>query len=490
MVNVSETSKSIIRESSAFALSIYLSQMICVVRGFIVAHFLGPSLFGIWSLLKSYVQCGNYAAFGVTWAVSRELPFNLGNNQAHKNLLLKQSALIFVIGVSVVVALGAWVFSLCDMAADYRLELRLAGAVFISNMVHLYIDQQLRGEKKTYLLAVYWLSYTVICTLVGLMLMFPFGISGLLAGLLIANIALTGYLCVKGHLSFKLAYDHAIVRKLIVVGFPIMLVESAPRLMGTLDKLVVFVMLDSTATGYYSMAAFLSETLNLIPAVLGAVLLPKLMYEKGRGVDLATLGYLYDKPIILLACFVPIILGLAMLNIDIVLRWLLPAYLPAVTALKILIMGLFFSVILSIPKGLMVVYGKHHVFLYVIPILLLIGMLMNIAVIAMGLGIMGVALASTGFYFAVELLINIYALNVMRRDREQIRSALISIHLPYIYVLVGAIIIDQQHFVQSALMEGVIGSTMFLLYCIPVVFWADRRLALFAHLHAAFFDKS
>jgi O-antigen/teichoic acid export membrane protein len=480
-----EETRAIVREATAFSFASYLFQLISVIRGFVVAWFLGPALYGVWNIFKTFMETGNYVTAGSAQAVARELPFNKAQGNEEKNRRITASTLGLCIAVSMVCALGALLFSLLDIAAPYRLEARLAAVAFVLNAVHLYIPNQLKGEKKIFLLAVYYIAYALLNTVAGLWLMMHWGISGLLMGMIIASAWLTGWLLWRRHLPLRPVLHWPTSRTLIGVGFPILFVAIAPKLMASLDKLIIFSLIDSTATGYYSMAAFLSETINYIPLALSTVLFPRLMYQKGKGTDLTTMGYLYDKPMIFLAGLIPVLLGLIALNIAVVIETLLPAYSPAVPVLQILLAGLFFTVIWSVPRGLLVVFDRQRVFIVAIPLLLLMGALLNVAAIQLGYGIVGVACASVLFYFAVSTLANLYVLGILDKTRAEKWSTMWRIHLPFVYALAGAALLLRYLHLDNPWAESLLASLLYLLYCLPLMIYVDRKVKLLASLRAA-----
>lgn len=477
--------RAIVREATAFSLASYLFQLISVLRGFVIAWFLGPALYGVWNIFKTFLETGNYVTAGSAQAVARELPFNKAQGRHQENQRIAASTLAMCVAVSALIGIAAAVFSLLEVAAPYRLEIRLAAITFVLNAVHLYVPNQLKGEKKIFLLAVYYIAYALLNSLFGLVLMVYWGISGLLVGMIIATTVLTGWLLWQRHLPSAPSLHWATSRSLISIGFPILFVAVAPKLMASLDKLIIFSLIDSAATGYYSMAAFLSETINYIPLALSTVLFPRLMYQKGKGTDLTTMGYLYDKPMVFLAGLIPVLLGLLVLIIPVVIKTLLPAYTPAVPVLQILLAGLFFTVIWSVPRGLLVVFDKQRIFIVAIPLLLLLGALLNVLAIVLGYGIVGVACASVLFYCAVSTMANLYVLGILQKTRGEKWRTMLRIHLPLVYAVAGVVLVQRYLQLDNEWLECLVRSVAYLAYCTPLMLYVDRKVELVASLRAA-----
>lgn len=483
-------SSAIIREATAFSAASYLFQLISVVRGFVIAWFLGPALYGVWNIFKTFLETGNYVAAGASQAVARELPYHRAREELQRNSVIVSSTLAWVLSLSALLALLALGLSFLDVAQGWRSEIRVAALAFVLNALHLYVPNQLKGEKKIYLLSLYYVAYASINCVLGLLLMSLFGITGLLWGMIIANAVLLAWLLRAGHLPARIAWHWSTSRGLIAIGFPILMVAVAPKLMASIDKLIIFSMVDSTATGYYSMASFLSETINYIPLALATVLFPRLMYQKGKGADLKKMAYLYDKPMLLLAGVIPVLLGLMVINIGLLIRYVLPEYQPAIPVLHILIIGLFFSVVWSVPRGLMVVFDKQAVFITAIPLFLLIGAGLNVAALKLGYGIRGVALASVMFYFMVSLTANVYALKILQKGRAASARALLEIHLPFSYTLVVLWLVRHFIVLDSEFLTCAVQSAVFALLCLPPLLRVNRKLNLLQQLHVALFKRA
>ena len=473
-----------VRQAGVLSAATYLDQLVAMIRGLLVAWFLGPSLYGVWNLFKTYLQGAIYAGLGASWALPRELPFNSGQDpeqsNERKNQLLKQTTLSFSLGIAVVVTVLTLAYSFFDAAEGLRTEIRLAALAFILNVVHVYIPHQFRGELKIYQLARYVVLYGLLNSIFGVVLMGFYGISGLLMGMIITSSLLIFALIRSKELTFTYRINKDVLKGAIIVGFPMMFVSIAPRLMASLDKVIIFVMIGSSAAGYYSLAAFFSNFVDKIPVAIAAVLLPRLMLQKGKGVELGEMSHYFHKPMVLQALVVPIVLGLMVLNVESVLLLFLPDYLPAVPPLQVLVMGLYFSAIWNIPKGVLIVANKQHIFMIAVPLFLSLGVLMNIAVIRMGYGMVGVAYASVLFYFLVALTTIIYALKLLDRSRTDAVKAILSIFLPYFYAVIVVIVVGRFELSSSIIVNSLLISVLFLAGCTPLLLWADKELQILA----------
>src|SRR4030067_2974615 len=68
----------IIRDATALSVTLYFSQALYMVRGFIIAHVLGPSAYGVWSIFRIFLSSAPYFGLGVQQAMTREIPLSMG----------------------------------------------------------------------------------------------------------------------------------------------------------------------------------------------------------------------------------------------------------------------------------------------------------------------------------------------------------------------------------------------------------------------------
>ncbi|MFC1876996.1 hypothetical protein ACFL2E_06975, partial [Thermodesulfobacteriota bacterium] len=161
----------IIAETTRLTIATYISQAFFMVRGFFIARLLGPSMFGYWSVIKTFLVTGFYLNMGVNSGMVREVPFNRGRKDAGQVYLLQQSALTWNVLLSLMVAVMAICLTFTDLTKTYALEMRLAGVAYIFNVIHLFVTLKLRSEKNTRLLSNYTMAHAILNTIFGLSLL-------------------------------------------------------------------------------------------------------------------------------------------------------------------------------------------------------------------------------------------------------------------------------------------------------------------------------
>jgi O-antigen/teichoic acid export membrane protein len=274
--------RQIIRETTTYGVSTYLSQVIFLVRGVVIARFLDPSLYGIWSVIKVFLYFSAYMGLGTANAMSREVPYHRGRGEDWKDEGIVSTSLFVTLAVALLAALVVLVWSFSGQASPYSWEIRLSAAFFVTSAIHFYIPVKLNGEQKIMDLSRYMIAYTLFTSLFGLLLMFVYGLKGLLGGMLAAALLLHAVMVITGRLPYPPSFSAKIAARLFVTGFPIMVLSACFFMMHSMDKLIVFSILGATNTGYYGLASFLSSLVYCIPSSISAVLFPRMMGDRGR----------------------------------------------------------------------------------------------------------------------------------------------------------------------------------------------------------------
>lgn len=423
---MSETDK-IVREGLYYSTARYLSEFAFVIRGLVAAKLLGPSAYGLWAMLKTYINMSEFASGGAANAMYRQVPLKKGEQKVDEVHRIQESTFSFGFVVSAIICAASL---LASFFIDNPLLLQLAAVIFLSRNIHLFLIFRFKSEKKIVLVARYELAEAVINTILTIVLMFFFGLKGMLIGTMITYGGLVMLMAMRGYLSFRINLDWKMIRSLLRLGFPIMVLALSGFFMYNIDKIAVFLVLGSTMTGYYSLASFFSNIVGYIPATISTVLIPRMMFDLGKTNDPKALVPYYLKPIGLLSKMMPVAMGALYLVVEPPITWLLPKYGPAIPVLKILLPGLVFVSMLSVPQNILIALKKQTRLMAILIGLLIVGLVLDFAVLTAGFGIRGVALVTTGIFFSVSLIFNLYAM----RSLEIQASRIVSVYLPTLYV--------------------------------------------------------
>ena len=465
----------IVRDATVLSSTLYISQVFYIIRGFLIAELLGPSAYGIWSVLRTFFYSAPYFGFGTHQAMLREVPFSTGEGDSVKKTLIIQTSLSWNILISAIIMILVFTASFFGFAAEYRFEIRLSGILFMLTAIHLFMQPKLNSEQKYVLMSKYMLSYAILNTVFGLSLLFFFKLSGLLMGMILAQLVLLVYLIINKHLSLNLSIDKKILKELFRIGFPIMILWFFLFLISNLNKLIVFIMLGKTKAGFYGLATFVSAIVGYISLAATSVIFPRMMYTYGKTGEKKYMEKYFTKPMIILSGLTPIILGIIYINIEAVINLFLPKYIPGITVLHILIAALFFSTIWGLPINLLIALNKQKKFMYISAIVLLLSILLDIIIIKGGLDINGVAAVTAFTFFLTSALASGYSYFLLEEGLIQILKKLSSVYLPFIYSFAGIVFIISISFSKNIFLDNILKSLLFILFNTPLIIYIEKE---------------
>ncbi len=465
----------IIRDATVLSSTLYISQAFYVIRGFLIAQFLGPSTYGLWSVLRTFFNSAPYFGLGTQQAMVREVPFSIGEGNKLKKSIIIQTSLSWNILISVLIMVLVFTASFFGFAAEYRVEIRLSSILFMLTSVHLFMQPKFNSEQKYVLMSKYMLSYAILNTIFGLSLLFFFNLSGLLMGMILAQLILLTYLIINKHLSLNLSIDKSTLKELFRIGFPIMILWFFIFLIGNLNKLIVFIMLGKTKAGFYGLATFVSSIVGYISYAATSVIFPRMMYTYGKTGEKKYMEKYFTKPMIVLSGMIPVILGIIYINIEAVINLFLPKYIPGITVLHILIAALFFSTIWGLPINLLVALNKQKKFMYITAIVLLLSIILDLIIIKIGFDINGVAVVTAFTFFLTSALANGYSLFLFKNGVMQILQKLSLIYLPFIYSFAGVIFSISISFSKNIYVDNILKSLIFIAFSTPLIIYIEKE---------------
>ena len=481
--------RQIIRETVTYGLSTYLSQVVFLVRGIVIARFLDPSLYGIWSFLKVCFFFSAYTGLGTANAMSREVPYNRGRGEDQKDEGIVSTSLFMTLTVALLVALVALVWSFFELVGPYAWELRLSAAFFVTSAIHFYIPMKLNGEQKIMDLSRYMFAYTLFTSLFGLLLMFAYGLKGLVGGMLVASLSLHAAMVITGRLPYPLSFSAKIAGRLFITGFPIMVLSACVFMMHNMDKLIVFSMLGATNTGYYGLASFLSSLVYYIPSAISTVLFPRMMGDIGRvGIKMDENAYFF-RPLLLLSGLMPVLLGVIFINIDLPVILLLPKYIPAVGVLRVQVAGLVFSTLWNIPANVAVAFDRQRTLMAVALGVLLLGGLFDVGAILLGYGIVGVAFGSALMFFVAAVAANVFAWFVLGKQMQGLPMFLFRLLAPFVYAGLCVWVAYRIPEANSIWMTNLLRTALYAGLVWPLVIYIDRKSNINQKIFGAFLKK-
>ncbi len=475
-MNSKSLKERIIKDTAKYSIAQYASQGIGFVTAIFLRRFLTPYYMGIWSLLTVVQNYLGYLTLGVNSAAIYRIPFYRGKNDKASEEETRDTAFSFLF-------LASLFSCLCLVVAVLFLRNKYPPEVIIGLLaLAIYIILQRAYSFYVVVLRAYSdfsvlaksLLFDAVCNLILTVLIIrQFKIYGLYATVSILAVLNTLFVhtLAKRRINFK--FNLKRLGGLILYGFPILLNGVLVVILRTIDRIMIGKMLGVTFVGYYSIATMPKSYVHGLSNNFYIVTIPHMQESYGKKENAADIKKFVAIPIEAISYFITPVLGLIYLVSPILVKQLLPNYLPGLFALQILLLDTFFSTCSAQASQFLITLNKQTRLVLISVIAILVNIALNYAFIKNGLGINGVALGGSIASLFIFLATIIYAMGHFFKGKDII-IYIIKIIFPLIYILA---IIYGCLFIRAGnlYVELVLRLTLFCAASLPLFIYADKK---------------
>ncbi len=328
----------IIRSPAAvFASGSYVSILLNLLQGVLFMRILGPERYGIWLSLLLLFRYGQHTHFGTVQSIQRQLPLlrGQGDEAAVKDYAAAGH------GMLVIASMGWGVLGSLLIMFFYR-EVWLGGAalVLVTGMEMWW--QQGVAELKTqhrFGILASMISSRAALNFALLPLVLWWGLDGAYARWILLLVVILIWTWKVNPVRAGFVFDRAVFAKIFRDGGPILVVGVVFTFQVSLDQTLIFLGLGEAALGRYGVAALLMTIMLVIPSAVGQTAYPRMLEQFGRDADAAALFPGVRRRTILVTATSAVIAVIGFVAMPAVVGWIMPAYLPGVTAARWLLPG-------------------------------------------------------------------------------------------------------------------------------------------------------
>ena len=483
--------KSILNQSVVLYVCTCTAVLLKFAGGFLIAKFLGPTLYGLRTMFGLVMEYQYYTHMGTLDALGREVPFQRGRKDASA----VQIILANVFGVNFAYALVVCVamFVLAHYLSFYGYQqVYVDFAVFIgfyepvSKFRDFYLAR-LIADKAVDLVSAEKLLFGIVNSILCVVLVFYFDMRGLFIGLLCSQAISVIYLFANLREVPSIALSPRVIVGLVKIGFPIMLIGLAFMALTSVDKILIASLLSHEMLGYYAIATIVSGFVYAgVAEAMTVILYPRLMERLGETTDLARIKIFLIDPTILVAYFVPFLIGAVFLGIRLPLEYFLPEYLPATAVVKILIVGSFFFCVFTMSMLVCVALNRQRRLLVMTFAAIMLNAIVSYTLIAMNWSIDGVAVGTAASYLAYGFSVGWYAsIQFGMSLRDYVGLVFLTL-APILYAIILLLVIDNVvGIVASGFWSDVMRTAMkFVIFAVAysLIFLLVRKHAAFTRL--------
>jgi len=485
--------KSIIKDSTYYLPSNFLGQVISFLRGIVVRRLLGPLSYGWLNIFTLIERYAGYTDLGLINAMDKEVPLHRGRKDEISEREIENNVFSFILISSLFIALAVFIYSLVfkrELFPNFSLTLKIFAIFLILYRLSTFFSIFLRTHRKFKLLSQLNVLRGAVALVFIIFLVKKFLLAGIFAAEIFALIIFL-FLCIKGFSHpFFLNFSFSRIKRLIAVGFPLLLVSLVAITLRNLDRLMIITLLkEPVFLGYYSVGLLFSNTIVQIPDSVSVILFPRLLEDFGSSSDISKIKKYVEEPTIILAYLMGIVIGLAVIISPLFLKYILPQYQPGLVPLRIVCAGAFFMSLVNMSSHFLIAINKQHRLLIIGGLSILFGAFLSFIFIKLGMGLIGIALATALVYFIYNSIVVSYACRHFQKRRRDTLSFFMKIYFPFLYFIPWVIILHRvghltgpwtiDFLITIARMAGLI------LVSVPFLIYLEKKYSLFKGLRRA-----
>jgi len=482
----------ILKQVGSYALGAQTAQLITLVAAVLSRKFLGPMQMGIWSTLQIIVDYSKYATFGVVTAMSREIPYKLGQKNQYGAEEVKNLTFSFILASSVLLAVvlllfAALTYGVVRPEITYGL-IFVATIIFLQRMNNLYIAL-IRSYKEFKLAGRQMIASAIVNAVFVALLAYHFRIYGFMIALVFSFIFNIAFVHFYQPYKFHWQLNREKLKPLMKLGFPLMMVGIIMTVLRSLDKIIIARFLGFEALGQYSIAIMICSFASNFSTSVGVVLFPHFQEKiasRDRPEDLKE--YLFQSTLAY-SCCMPVLIGVAWFAAPYFVGLLLPQYVDGVPAMQALSLSLFCIALIEPCHHFLIAIRKH---LWLFPLLGAsagFALVLTAVCVRAGYGIVGIA-ASMSLTFLCYFSGVFFLCGKSLANWHEVFLRYVTTMVPGIYMI--AVILGIRASLGTEgyrLGQAMTHTGVFLIFCVPFAIFLNRRFAVLSVLKSRYFTS-
>lgn len=396
----------LLREFLAFGTSTVLEQASRVITSLIVAGMVGPMVWGAWYVLNLVLRYGSLAHLGSLNGLNRQYALEMGRgNKQEAEALLRASFGALLVSVIAASLLSILVF-LAVGRTDYLMPTVLTLILLVFQQMYNFTTVAFRARIQFRSVSAFQTVIALVNPAVSLPLTYFFGLNGFIVGQAIGYLVVVAYAFQREPSLYRFEFDLPRAKRLVGIGFPIMLVGVLYALFNTVDRWIILEHFGTVELGYYSIAIMALGAAALLPQIVAQQFYPRMSRQWGANRNLAELKRMARiQGLLGLAPTVLVVIAAQLVGPPLI-RGLLPEFTPGISSFRIVMLAPIVNCFGQGYANLLNVTDRQYRYLGVL-IWAIIGNAALSYILALPFGLQGVAWGTViGFaMFSVGLLV-------------------------------------------------------------------------------------
>lgn len=401
--------------AAVFAMGSYSAIVLNLLQGVVFMRILGPEQYGIWLSLLLLFRYGQNAQMGAHQSVLRQLPLlkGKGDLEAVADYAANGRGMLSV-------ACVGWAAIGAVLIPIFYPEAKLGAAVLVFVTAMEMWWQQGVAELKTqhrFGIVASLFSARAAINLALLPLVFWLDLDGAYLRYVLLMAVILAWTWGRNPVGGGIRFDRSTFGRIIRDGGPILAVGMVFSVQVGLDQTLIFLNLGEAELGRYGVAALLMTIMLVIPSSVGQTAYPRMLEQYGRDGDVAALHPAVLRRTWIVAGTSAVAAAIGALLMPLVVDWVMPAYLPGVTAAQWLLPGGVFLAA-SVPSSdFFMAVEQRYLHLKISLFSVLVQLVAGLVVLRSGGGIEGIAATTTASFALYALLLIVGATRHARGSR-------------------------------------------------------------------------
>ena len=474
--------KRVLKDTLQYTAANYLAMAIGIPLSIIMKAILGPAGSGQWALIKVFGSYGEYSDLGTRNAMIREIPQAVGAGDEIRQDKIRDAAFSFTFLASFFSA--AVIFAVSFFAGGgpvIRQGMRVLAFLVATTQFYNFSLTLLRTGKKVGALSVIIVLNMILVAVFSVAGALWKGVPGLVAGTFLATVFSVLSARRFGHLKFRFDWDWTEIRRLLWIGFPMVIVSYALVTFLSIDSVLIAKMLGARELGYYTIGLMSIQQISALGRFSQIILIPHIQERYGQTGVLGETAPFFVRTTHALGYFLPLVIGLVFFFVPVAVHYCLRNFESGVPAMKILVLGYFFVAVNEMSSTVLFTANKQKDLIPILGAVILAAAGLIVFFIRAGRGIEGVALASSVAYFLLFLCTFCYAFWHLIGAAKVFRMAA-EIGLVFVYFAGAALVVDRAVHWGPFWAEALLKYVLFVLLIVPVLWRLEKKEKIFALL--------
>lgn len=397
--NSGTSRKQILKDSAHYLTSNIVAQVFGLLRSFLLPVLLGPAQLGVWNLMNVIIGYGANAHLGILHGFNKKVPALRALGHTREFEELKDS--VFWTNLLLGLFAGAALFLASFLVKPiYASASRIIALVVVLQMLFVFYFSLLRADNRFDLVSKGTAGLSLFSSILVLLLAYfsTDRLLGALCGLLAAYPFVIIYWYYKGGYKFTVSLEWAQIKDSFGVGLPLIILGLIDMVLLSLDRWVIAWQLPDTALGFYALGLMGSSLLGLIPSSVANVLYPRMLERFACTQDYGAVSSLMLNPVRAIGVVMIFLITATAIFLPVIIRMLLPRYIPAIPLIEILVPGTYFLAIAPIAGSYVVALNRQQDLIKVQLFAMSICIMLDGILLYMGYGVQGIAYGTVCCY--------------------------------------------------------------------------------------------